>query len=388
MASVQELLERNSTEKYYIEYDEYLANHLADAIIAQSRLGASQEDLEKFIRHYIGRLENPDDYAADNKLYASTPAEELKGKRLAYYVILNHYLEEAKACESVEELIRKVFPDLCLGLTGSAFHGLIHTGYGYVSGNRRVVCDGLAYLHHSYLPLIVSDSSSLAEPLGKAGRMDILEVLHQFRQDRELIDTMTEKSTTLDDEVLHNLGDGFGPKTGALLAFRGDKLLEYAKMIRLPKFFDSDKSVLSQLDPLLKWIIDTAITLYVISGTRNDFFLLHGVTSSWALHNFLPVIQDEAVVNQTLHVFLCGLLATYMCQGCPVLDPKLLPSGELGMFSWEKIIEETMSKHDRDEHIYKLVQVCHDMAEVNTDPQIAAIYKEATQVALMYPFVF
>jgi hypothetical protein len=44
---------------------------------------------------------------------------------------------------------------------------------------------------------------------------------------------------------------------------------------------------------LIHWVIDHIIRVYTMAENRNDFFLLHGVTSSWALAQILPAIKSE-----------------------------------------------------------------------------------------------
>ena len=77
----------------------------------------------------------------------------------------------------------------------------------------------------------------------------------------------------------------------------------------------------------------------------------------------------------------------YVAQGSPSLKPEQLPAPRSEGPAWEVIIRQTLSQ-ERDEHVYKLVQACRDMDEVNADPRMTAVYKEAADIALVFPFTF
>jgi len=49
MPDLQSLLLENSTRKYYIEYNGFLSNHMSHGIIALYRLGATTEQIQRFV---------------------------------------------------------------------------------------------------------------------------------------------------------------------------------------------------------------------------------------------------------------------------------------------------------------------------------------------------
>ncbi len=66
------------------------------------------------------------------------------------------------------------------------------------------------------------------------------------------------------------------------------------------------------------------IVLYQGLENRNDFFLLHAVTSSWSLKKLLRSgIPQEAAVD-IIAQFLCAAFAFYLAQGRPRVLPDLL----------------------------------------------------------------
>ena len=49
VSDLQSLLSDNSTRKYYIEYDGFMSNHISHGIIALYRLGATIEQIQRFV---------------------------------------------------------------------------------------------------------------------------------------------------------------------------------------------------------------------------------------------------------------------------------------------------------------------------------------------------
>ena len=58
------LLENSFLNKFYVEYDGYLSNHLAHAAIALHHLRAPVTHLDGFSAAYVRKLEAPDGTAA------------------------------------------------------------------------------------------------------------------------------------------------------------------------------------------------------------------------------------------------------------------------------------------------------------------------------------
>ena len=144
-----------------------------------------------------------------------------------------------------------------------------------------------------------------------------------------------------------------------------------------------------QMTVLGHWLTDCALAVYAMSQARNDFFLIHGVTAAWSLCQILPVFADQTEAGQAeamkaIRVFVCGLIAVYVAQGCPALTESQL---DVKVRTWEQIISDALSR-DCDEHIYKLVQVCHERSVENKELKMAQLYLKAAQVALDHPLIF
>jgi len=139
------------------------------------------------------------------------------------------------------------------------------------------------------------------------------------------------------------------------------------------------------------------IYIYIYICYRND-----AVTYNVAVHIYLhaglhlfPVVQvitligDTAVERDLILYYVCALLSAYKARGAP----RLLLSeglddchGIVSRQSWDAVVRDALSV-DRDEHIFKLVQVCRDMDDGNTDAELTRLYMTAASVALDYPLV-
>ena len=385
------ILEEYSTKRFYIEYGGYLSNHCADVAVALWRLNLPKEKIQDYLQYYVQKLESPEVVSGENEVALDLDLKHVKGERKYYYRILNHYMELSYG-QSLSEIVNILFPSLALGLIGSAFHGLLHLGYGFSAKNAKIVLEGLAYIHHSYLPLIVDDESTLTAPLGAPGDLEIMDVLNLVRKDQDLQTFMLREENNYADrpELLKYKIEGpFSRRVAVLFTSKGDELVKYVNQIKLP---DAHKlSEVDRLDSLLNWLINAIISVYVAAernGLRNDFFILHGITSSWALKEVLPSVRCEKEQVRILRVYLCAILAAYMAQWSPTLILKYLNPQERSVsLAWKTIIDDATST-DKDEHIYKLIQVCKDMDSIHKNKHMSFLYKEATQVALKHPFYF
>ena len=166
---LHKLIDTFCMDKYYLNYNDFFSNHLGHGQIALFRLGDSLKHIEEFSKKYASHLE-PKGGQLNQRDDASVPKrdsiEELRGKGAHFYFILDHFksLLATTYSNNLDEMIPAEFPKLSDGIGDSALHPLIHIGYGYSAKSSTMVCEGLAYLHHSYFPLILTSKS--ADKLG------------------------------------------------------------------------------------------------------------------------------------------------------------------------------------------------------------------------------
>ena len=130
--------------------------------------------------------------------------------------------------------------------------------------------------------------------------------------------------------------------------------------------------------------------LYQAAKNRNDFFLLHGVTSAWALEQVLPLIQDRQVAMGMVRTFLAGLFGLYLVRHRPKLVPDLLIEPE-DVEEWEQVMGKVLAlPPDTDEHVFKLAHVCRSLAFKTDDDDEDALdllCRRSVLTVLQRPFV-
>ncbi|ELT92798.1 hypothetical protein CAPTEDRAFT_214401 [Capitella teleta] len=365
---MDQILAENSTSKFFIEYGGFLSNHMPHALIALHRLGADQTRVQKFIKWYEPKLDKKELYPEEDALATGENPDELVGKRRRFYALLNHYQDalQSKYDGNLSKLVASEFPKLSLGLAGSALHGLIHCGYGLSADNSRLTLEGLSYLHHSYMPLTVSDHAPKLDALGQ-GSMDILDVVEMLRCDEELYNSMVVDSQA--ESALVRSHGYFQPRVAALLVNHGDRLAEYVQQIK----FSPDEHA-------FRWLVDCALVVYLIAENKNDFFLLHGVTGAWSLLNISSHL-DGVSRSDSLRTYLAVLLAAYLAEDRPKLCLDRLNTDEKIGMSWRQIVDKALAT-EYDEHVYKLVQVCWDMDKINEGESKSELYKKISLYAI------
>ena len=242
-------------------------------------------------------------------------------------------------------------------------------------------------MHHSYMPLnqsFTADTNFQLAALG-TGQLDLAAVLDKVRNDAELFKFLT------DADKRPTKTSGFQRLLGELLMHRADAIIAYVHQIKFPDSIDiSCIADERELHGFFRWLIDAALTVYARSKRRNDFFLLHVVTSAYAFLQIVPALTradaplPADVILESLRVFLAAFLATYRVQGAP----RLIELHHVdGYGSMTRIIEETLAV-DRDEHIYKLVQICAEFDVDAKDEAMKNVYRSACACALNNEFIF
>ena len=139
----------------------------------------------------------------------------------------------------------------------------------------RLVCEGLAYLHFSYIAprRLIAAASSARE--NSSSPVDVANELRNNVELQRFVNSEMKK-----DEWQQKQTSNFQRSLGILFLHRGDYMYELAESVKLPDVDAADTDAGRQLG---KWIVNTALTIYASTSKRNDFFLLHGVTGAWSL---------------------------------------------------------------------------------------------------------
>ena len=363
-----------------MEYQGSLSNHISQAIISMVILGAKEQEVKSFVDYYVTRLEPSENFAndLDPEIKVSEDMSELIGRRKGYDRLKEYYRKKIGDGE-LSAGIASCLPRLCQGMIGSAVHGLIYLGYGFAVDSRTTVIEGLAYLHYCSMPL--ETDADLTDPKLGHGSQSILDVLKDVKAS-PLHDWMLKKVNQAPWETFNT---GFQNKAAVLMTCKANELLKFVYRIKFPEelFLGSVSDCANNIGT---WLVDMAITVYTIAEVKNDFFLLHGVTAAWSLHQLLPCLKTKDDITTATTNFLATLIAVYIARACQALNPAVLDS-KTDLASWENIIQRTLQPQKDDEHVYKLVQVCYNMNEQSQDPGKERLYKQASESAINNPLV-
>jgi hypothetical protein len=361
---VRRLLSREySTLRFRIEYGGYLSNHLLHGVVALHDLGASKHKIDDFAAHYAQKLEgegpdHPDVMDQDgiaSVLLSEEEARALLGQRSNYDALLGYYAHDVKTL-GIDGAVRKSLPLLVGGLAGALLHGMIQLGYSYHIGGDRLVAEGLAYQHFSYLSFDEPPSGSAKEPLRQLTREEAFKVVDAVTSNEFLL---SEQDRLVADAPLKDLDIGWiqrgvnalsgHPERGSAAAFAliWDTVHEYD----FTHFDGSDA-------------LDLILWLYVMIK-HNDFVVLHAVTSAWSIQQLEHLLSpsDRARGWRVwLHVTLSAIV-TARVRDFHEEDVCVQAGGNVNanletLPSWSQLREKAIALPGYpDEHVYKLVQV-------------------------------
>eukprot|EP01125_Pyxidicula_operculata_P017750 TRINITY_DN6255_c0_g1_i2.p1 TRINITY_DN6255_c0_g1~~TRINITY_DN6255_c0_g1_i2.p1 ORF type:complete len:314 (+),score=46.51 TRINITY_DN6255_c0_g1_i2:259-1200(+) len=263
------------------------------------------------------------------------------GLRKEYAGLYQYFLQQIQK-NGVPHVLNEYLPQLFEGLCGSAFHALIQLGFAIDIMHEESIAEGLAYWVFSYLSLGKMEQSETEKDLSP------LEVISLMKNDRRL--------------------DGSYDSTGFQVSMRNISknyssiVTDYAQSWRL--LFNDKNNTTADNNLLMNNIIEIILKIYVATGTK-DFFILHGITSAFAIHRVFPFVQSPKDQNLLLRYFWLALLSTYLARDRPFVDMTLLndlPSPSCSPFyssvEWKNVIESIFEDPKTDEHKVKITYVC------------------------------
>ncbi|GBG34211.1 Hypothetical Protein FCC1311_104352 [Hondaea fermentalgiana] len=372
-----------STQHWNFEYKGVLTNHLAHGVVALEHLGAPDARIEDFVAKYEAStpLRDASEARQEEDALGLPPLEEfdsdLVGARKRFFALRDFYQREVDR-KGRDVVIRAYLNRLLPGICGALLHNMIHLGYGYRAQVDQTTVEGLAYMHHSYLPLARPQSQHNANS-AKADDMHAVSYQEFEAAFLRACDRMRSEDTIpqLLKQRAHE-ADDFSNS-------RPQNQLRIISLYAIDDLHELSKDL--PLVPSIAWYVDLLCRVFV-DTTREQaqdkksgkavysFILLHGVTCSWALHQVEHLV-DPAFAQQCLANTLLAVMA--VC-GVPQLPSSSCPhEAEARNKSWENLLPALREK-DLDEHAYKLGAVAYERAlscDANCSP---ALYKQATQI--------
>ena len=328
-------------DKYHCEYDGYLTNHLLHFMVALEALGASEVNIRTAYDHYVQRLE-PAQPARPVGDWRDWEGENDN------FLGLVHYFQAMPQLDAAH--LEPVFDCVAKDVWGAAFHGIIHLGWAVRGRDDALLPEGLAYLVGYSRRKGAEHAAAPPPPTGAPATID------------ELLATAAAVPNVPFVKGDHSFDEGL-------------RAIE-TELGRRDGFVDVDLSGLLTLEELATAVdtqlMPSALNLHEQTGAR-DFFVLHGVTSLYAL---LQLLRSELVTSVELGRRLVqhwwrGVLLTYVRQGRPELSP--LQQGDNG--GGEKELGQYLQRIlTEDEHLTKLALVCKEHNRLGLFYTTADIY--------------
>jgi len=377
-----EILEQETFLKYHAYYKGVRHNHKAQGIIAFARLSNSKELTEKYVKVVQSSVEvyNENDPLTEQveiDHLQSDNIEDYRGKNQGYYKLLSHYmnLHQNKYNGNIMDTIKGTCPPIVDGPLYSAFHGFIQMGYGLVVGSDQAVVEGITIIDQQYSPLYGNDMNNpkrldLSQfGYGKTSLEDTLKVL----QDEKLVQQVQEENKK--DRDFRKETHMFGIYGWASPRYHSDLMMDLTNNLQLPEWFKPADRDISQIGRCMNWLMDIATKTYVEANRTNDFFLLHGVTSTWSARQVLPLLNyDDALLG--LRGMVSGILMTYLEQGAPLLGKKpsdFYDGSDVTQDHWDALLKDVTNVDQvvYEQHVYKLVQCLYERWQENPSREFA-----------------
>lgn len=341
-----DLAQRDFVE-HHIEYAGFMSNHLAHGLVALHQLGASAERMDDFYPHASQHLEAR--RPATGATQPLTRDNFVSSVGRVDFTSCVHFLQQewtriavdldpeatndADTLKRIEQrLVAELFPRLAFGIAGHATHPLIHIGFGLVmtsevdppmwshlrqgEGGRAqnpMVVTGLAYLIYQGVRLDAGTggySPASMDSIPHANTKPLHTVL------ADAIEKLGPWVGRLDSMVAEKpyserAGGQFQRKVAVLADHAAQDLLRVDAQWRI-----------DSIDLAVDELRSAVLLLYGVSD--NDFFMLHGVTSLYALRHILPKLAADADRIVALRYGLKMLLAVFAVQGLPAKESKAL----------------------------------------------------------------
>lgn len=311
------------------EYRGGLSNHRPMALLALARLGAEDQRLLDFDRHYARRL-----HAAPppQGWPAGEPWAGRLGERAAWPAYRDLFREWLRT-EFARDVLNQALPRLMQGCGAAAFHGLIRTAYAVQAGHRRELADALAYWACRWLDL--GSPAADASPTGAAA---------QRVTNPELVLPQLQATSSRAGLIFQRMADA-----AAVPAFqRAASRLEVS-------------------DRTLRRLAELAAMAYAGSG---NFTALHLVTSGHAMRVLLPFVDEPLPALRAYWWAYAAAVCASGMQASPAPAPR----------PWDELAAAARASDD--DHVIKLVDSCRAEAAAYEGSGKPGPWKQAATRAL------
>ncbi|KAI7903714.1 uncharacterized protein BX663DRAFT_530827 [Cokeromyces recurvatus] len=423
----EKLLMRNNKEFHIFFNDKKFHNHLIHHLLAAYSLGATKETLQKIF----------DTHAKDQRPLPPSVGEithhnykNYLGKAECYTSFFNLFMSEIEAHGSLETVRRWVMSgDMLSRTVGGAYHPFIHIGYGLEFDVPAVLAEGLAMAacteanFKSLIPQQPEPSATLipvvAETAVSSARGFMSHIVDQLsNQFSSRLGFVESKNISMMmDDTLKESIPGFLKDN--------DLFIIFSKIHKDPGFDDiltsQDESQIKKLQAnkdamdrikahLDEWHVDEghvqtklkelyAVAVLALGATgirqdhpdvlRLDFFLMHALTSSEFLHQFVYRLAPyESVALLRAHAAVT--MFYYVTRGRPAFNIQGLLDYRSTVKANNNNNNDWLNVFDRalgcmEPHVIKVVRACA-VAQIiygpQQDPNLNTAWLHVAQMAV------
>lgn len=378
MAGMRAVLRQYSLSRFHIEYDIYKTNHLLHGVVALCMLGAGRREMENFSEGYYKKLLPA---PKEEGHLAGDDWKALISKHERFPDLCRFFRADMEKRGSITDAISHYVPQMLDGgISCSAFHPIIHIGYSIMANSAEDVADGLAYLvyasrkpqpenRNEEIVKILSDPDaprlpqycSLPQPCKETSGFlshPLCSLLFKVRRDEKLHRFLPVLKERIADRRQSIIEETRSSVFNNSMFLSHDHILDIVEpYLDGSGLFDGVEDE-AQLTQLFGAVLQGVVLVYASTEEPDDFFVLHGLTSSWALKEVLPHLPDFQTRLQAVRLFCRDLIVAYVIRNMPDLVPWQVPDD---LPSWEQIKQRAMV--DEEEHLIKVVMTCYLMEQ-------------------------
>lgn len=342
MAAVTNLLEE-AARRFHVFYGGYLSNHVVHGLIALGGMDASEERMTAFFSSYEKHDTNGHMLEPRHKPEFTVTKEtwtEFEGIQANFPAFYEYFLQRILSKE-LESCLEELAPLIADRMPAYALHCFIHLGFGLRMHEIKDADATIALAEALALIAISGDKlGSISESEGSVGAKieTVVDALAHLRG-QEVLERIYRDPEFRDNDFDFNGGLRYLQRT-----MGGTVLATVEAWIAAVKAKGFDEGELEQ--KLVSQLCRAVLVCHWGMACK-DFFLLHGVTSLYALTVILRHTRGHDQHCRLIKNFAVSFLLTYLRVGAPtprdIQKPPELPSWGV---IWSRILAAGSDKND------------------------------------------
>ena len=382
--SVSAVVERLATKarEYDIEYDGFFSNHAAWMIVPNVRCGVSEEVVCERLAWYSTKL-HPAAVVSAVRAFSSAELDAAVNGENRNFSAMRAFYDAEIAAETARQggntaaaldvIVSQHLPRAARGCIGAALHAILELGVGVEGASSILTANGLAYVttrswrEHDVHKTEYAPEANLLTPL-RAWCEDVLKESGkaELRHAWDTIGHIPWPIGAFQQRMLRCLQSLTTLTQHSVVLPASAPTCDVAG---LPKHYGLDDAFL--------------LAAVAVKQSNNEFFVVHGLTSLWAVRQVLlnvPSLSHEArceMVGSWTRGFFCAFAAEAL-PGAANLLPcfSLIESHDVaalvsqygrdpaaeGPETWDAVVRVAAEQYWKEEHILKAIWMLRETA--------------------------